>query len=269
MKTPPATQRLASLGSRLRSIIEPLPWPLRILLLLVAALPLVLIVQQVKRRRDMPIRKRTIEHSGRAEPPQSIPREAQFNGQGERNLQTPGDGAGNFFHRRYRVDIANPKLTAEALIHEMQTKPNGFSPVSLAVFKKTKGDEGKMEVGDEYFIHITGPWDGPVRVIEVSPTSFSFATLEGHLEAGEIIFEATPLPDHADAIRFEIRSWARSKDKVVDLAYDKLGMAKAAQESMWIHFCERAVEVTEGDLIGKIDVTTEKMPYKGEEILRE
>jgi hypothetical protein len=151
----------------------------------------------------------------------------------------------------------------------MQANPGGFSPVLLAQFEKTKGEAGRMEVGDEYFIHITGPWNGPVRVIGVSPTSFCFATLEGHLEAGEIIFEAMPHPDRPDALRFQIQSWARSKDAVVDLAYDKVGVAKAAQESMWIHFCERAVEVTEGELIGEIDVWTEKMPYKGEEIPRE
>lgn len=249
--------------------IQGLPLPVQLLLLLALSVPLILLGQQIKRRREMPIHRETIEHSGSKPPPQPIPREAQLDHTDALNLQTPSDGAGHFFHRQYRVDIAHPKLTPEDLMREMQANPNGFSPLSLAIFQKTKGEKDRMEVGDEFFIHITGPWNGPVRTIEVSPTSFSFATLEGHLEAGEIIFEASNLPDRADALRFQILSYARSKDALVDLAYDKLGVAKMAQENMWVHFCERAVEVSEGELIGEIEVTTEKMPYKGEEIPRE
>ncbi len=33
-----------------------------------------------------------------------------------------------------------------------------------------------------------GPWDGPVLVVDQTPTSFRFATLKGHLEAGQIEF---------------------------------------------------------------------------------
>ncbi|HEX3925196.1 MAG TPA: hypothetical protein VHY31_23150 [Streptosporangiaceae bacterium] len=33
-----------------------------------------------------------------------------------------------------------------------------------------------------------GPWDGPVRVVHTGAASFRFATLAGHLEAGEIEF---------------------------------------------------------------------------------
>ena len=45
-----------------------------------------------------------------------------------------------------------------------------------------------MAVGDEYVVRMPGPWDGPVRVVERTPTAFRFATLEGHLEAGQIRF---------------------------------------------------------------------------------
>lgn len=276
MVAAPGSPLVLWLGHGLRPVlgplaarIKPLPRPVKIVLLAVLVLPLLLLLQQVRRRREMPVRKQTVEHSGTTPPPQPIPREAQQEVEGERTLQTPSDGAGDYFHRRYRVDIANAKLTPEALMADMQANLNGFSPIAMAQFEKTKGEKHEMVVGDEYFIHIAGPWDGPVRVIGVSPTSFCFATLEGHMEAGEIVFEATSLPDQPNALRFQIQSWARSRDVVVDLAYDKVGVAKAAQESMWVHFCERAVEVTEGELIGEIDVWTEKTPYKGEEIPRE
>jgi hypothetical protein len=164
----PEPDETASSMSRMHRLI---PLPVQLLLLLALSVPLILLGQQIKRRREMPIHRETIEHSGSKPPPQPIPREAQLDHTDALNLQTPSDGAGHFFHRQYRVDIAHPKLTPEDLMREMQANPNGFSPLSLAIFQKTKGEKDRMEVGDEFFIHITGPWNGPVRTIEVSPTS--------------------------------------------------------------------------------------------------
>lgn len=40
--------------------------------------------------------------------------------------------------------------------------------------------------GDEFVVRMPGPWDGPVRVVRRDESSFRLATLDGHLEAGEI-----------------------------------------------------------------------------------
>ena len=61
-----------------------------------------------------------------------------------------------------------------------------------------------MAVGDEYVVRMPGPWDGPVRVIASDELSFRLATLEGHLEAGQIEFRALaaePMVFEIDAAR--------------------------------------------------------------------
>lgn len=198
--------------------------------------------------------------------PPTLPKRAQ---RGRKALQLTEDGSGPLFHRRYRADIAHPQGSRAALMQRIQSALNDFSPQTLARFEKLKGAPGGMGVGDEYHIHITGPWDGPVRVSRVAPTAFALVTLEGHVEAGEILMQLDPHPTRADAWRFEIHSWARSRDSVVDMLYSKIPLVKKAQSNMWIHFCQRVVEESGGELLGKIDLFTERAPYYGEVIAHE
>lgn len=245
----------------------PLPAPFRAVQgLIVLALAGFAIWWGLARWRAMPVRKRTIQHREDPAAPRAIPKEAQ---QGDWPVQLTGDGTGKLFHRRYRADIANPTASAEQLMRQLQEDPNNFSPLQLANFEKTKGVEGNMAVGDEYYIHILGPWDGPVRVFEVQPTLLGLVTLEGHMEAGEIQFRFLPHPTLPNALRFEIVSWARSRDMMVDIAYDKLKLARGAQTNMWTHVCQRVVEESGGELIDKIDILTEELPFRGEVIPRE
>src|ERR1700761_8514855 len=91
-----------------------------------------------------------------------------------------------------------------------------------------------------------GPWDGPVRVIAQTPRSFRLATLDGHLEAGQIEFRA----DDDDRLRFPIGSWARSADRFSNLLYHRVGMAKEVQLHMWISFLEGAAKLAQGSIDG-------------------
>src|SRR5690606_25717044 len=118
-------------------------------------------------------------------------------------------------------------------------------------------------------ITITGPWNGHVRTVNVTPTSFCFVTLHEHMERGEITFSLQPHPDRSDALRFEIRSWARSQDDLVSFTYEKLNIAKFAQESLWAYFCNAVVKASGGELIDEIDIKTEKAPYRGEVIQKQ
>ena len=96
----------------------------------------------------------------------------------------------------------------------LQADPNAVAPTRFARFLKTRGEAGTMAVGDEYLVRMPGPWDGPVRVIAADATSFRLATLAGHLEAGQIEFRAS----RGELLEFEIESWARSGDRVSNLA---------------------------------------------------
>jgi hypothetical protein len=109
-----------------------------------------------------------------------------------------------------------------------------------------------------------GPWDGPVRVIHRDATCFRLATLDGHLEAGEIEFRASPADG---AVRFEIESWARAGDRLADLLYNKLRLAKEIQLNMWSHFCVRTAALAGGRPQGGVTIRTRWVawpPSKGE-----
>jgi hypothetical protein len=105
-----------------------------------------------------------------------------------------------------------------------------------------------------------GPWDGPVRVVDVRGRSFRLATLVGHLEAGQIEFRTRP---ERELLAFEIESWARSSTALVNLLYHRLRMAKEVQAHMWISFLERVVHVSGGRMTGGVEIETERIEPEG------
>lgn len=177
---------------------------------------------------------------------------------GDRELQPEETGVGPRFHRRYEVDVEQTTKTPEELIASIGADIQRYVPDEIARFEKSKGAEGRLAVGDEYDIKIRSPWDGPVRVVEVGPRRFTLATLDGHMEAGQIRFEAAGHPTEAGALRFSIESWARSRDGAVDFVYDELGLAKKAQQAMWTFFCERVAEDCGGRKTEEVRVLTER-----------
>jgi hypothetical protein len=174
----------------------------------------------------------------------------------DERFQLPEDGSGPLFRRRYRVRIVGGELTPEQLMAEVLREPNRAAPIEVAVFRKTHGGEGPLAVGDEFVVRMPGPWDGPVTVVDRTPTSFRFATLKGHLEAGQIEFRTRA---DGDAVRFEIESWARSGDRLAELLFDRVKLAKEMQLHMWTHFCERAAKLAGGRIRGGISIDTRRV----------
>jgi len=170
--------------------------------------------------------------------------------------QPAAQGAGPQLERRYFIDIQRAKLNAAQLMRAVQADLPRFSPSLLADFKQTKGAPGVLRVGDEFHIKILGPWNGSVRVTEVSPTAFELITLEGHPEAGCIHFEVHRLDERPGELRFEISSEARSRDGLVAFAYDTLGGGRLMQEATWVEFCTRVAEASGGQPLGPITVET-------------
>jgi uncharacterized protein (UPF0548 family) len=175
-------------------------------------------------------------------------------------VQRPEDGVGALYRRRYATYVDRPRLSAEQLIGTIADDPNRAAPVEVALFRKTKGGERGLEVGDEYVVRMPGPWDGPVRVVHRDATSFRLATLASHLEAGQIEFRARP---ERQGLRFEIESWACSGDRLSHLLYARLRLAKEMQLHMWTHFCERVVKLAGGRMPDGIHVTTRRVPWVG------
>jgi len=172
-------------------------------------------------------------------------------------IQRPEDGEGPLFHRLYSTRVRTPRLSARGLMARIQAEPDAGSPSEFATFRKTRGEAGQMRLGDEYVVRMAGPWDGPVRVIDVSDATFRLATLDGHLEAGQIEFSAAPLGD--GEVEFRIESWARSGDALSNLLYTHLRMAKEIQFHMWTSFLEHVADLAGGRMTGGIHADTRRV----------
>lgn len=164
-------------------------------------------------------------------------------------------GRGPLFHRRYATAIRDSELSADELMRSLKGNLNRAAPTKFARFQKVLGDRDAMALGDEFVVRMPGPWDGPVRVISDRDRSFRLATLAGHLEAGQIEFRVR----EDELLRFEIESWARSADRLADLLYHRVRMAKEVQLHMWISFLEGVVSLSGGRMTGGIEIDTRRI----------
>jgi len=177
------------------------------------------------------------------------------------DLQRPEDGAGALVHRLYRVRIRGSPLGSDELVSRLGDDLNEVAPSEFARFEKVHGQQGELQAGDEYVVRMPGPWDGPVRVVERTPCSFRLATLAGHLEAGQIEFRVR---SRDRALEFTIESWARSGDRLSDLLYSHLRLAKEVQLHMWTSVLERIVELSRGHRHGPLAIVTRRIAAEGE-----
>jgi hypothetical protein len=174
--------------------------------------------------------------------------------------QLDHDGVGPLYQRRYRVTIADSRLSSTDVMGRIRSDPNLAAPKEFARFHKVGGAEAAMRVGDDYLVHMPGPWDGPVRVVDVTARSFRLVTLKGHLEAGQIEFSAA---DDDELLVFQIESWARNGDRVAAVLYDTFRMAKEVQLHMWMSFLEKVVVLSGGIRRGPISIETRRRERNG------
>ena len=172
-------------------------------------------------------------------------------------VQLPEHGAGPLFHRLFRARMRDVDRSPEELMALVEANLNRLVPRGFAHFSKVRGDEDSMRPHDEYVVRMPGPWDGPVRVVSTTPTSFRLATLAGHLEAGQIEFRAF----RDNGLCLSIETWASSGDRFSRLLYQHLRMAKEMQLHMWTTFLERAAHLVGGRLTGGIDVETRQVDW--------
>lgn len=208
--------------------------------------------------RTTPMRRNEAPGSVSSPPPELL---SYPEGVDQDEVQACDDGFGPLFHRLYKTRIRESELGAEELMAAVQADPNRTSPTKFARFQLTRGEPGKLEVGDEYVVRMPGPWDGPVRVIDAGPRSFRLATLDGHLEAGQIEFRTSR---ERELLVFEIESWARSSTQLVNVLYHRLRMAKEVQAHMWISFLERVVDLCGGRMTGGVEIQTERFELEAQ-----
>ena len=191
---------------------------------------------------------------------EDLPGAADEGSQPGDNRQPASAGVGPLLHRTYTVDIADSDMDPAVLIDRVAARLNQVTP-KMAVIRKTRGQEGDVTCGDEFVVRMPGPWDGPVRVVKREPASFRLGTLQGHLEAGEIEFRASR---RGQTLCFEIESWARAGDRLSNLLYNRLRLAKEIQLNMWTHLCIRAAGLAGGRPRGGVTIRTRWVPWPTE-----
>ncbi len=201
--------------------------------------------------RTTPIHRWELSGSLPQDGPPSVPRHARVD-----ELQRPEDGVGPLIHRLYRIRIRATQTSAEELIDRITADLDAMAPSELASFQRLRVSGNGLAVNDEYVVRMPGPWDGPVRVVSVTPASFRLATLDGHLEAGQIEFRARRVERSLEMV---IESWARSGDPLSNLLYTHMRMAKEIQFYMWTSVLERIVQIAGGVREGGIVVTTRRV----------
>jgi hypothetical protein len=167
------------------------------------------------------------------------------------------DGFGPLMHRCYIVRVNDAQRSAQDVISAFAGVPDRAAPRALATFVKLHGEEGVLRVGDEFTVRMPGPWDGPVRVVEITDNGFGLATLAGHLEAGRIRFTADDLGPGRMELRIE--AWARGGDRLSNLLFDRLPVNKEVQLHMWTSVLERLIKLSGGTRDGRIDITTRRV----------
>ncbi len=175
------------------------------------------------------------------------------------DAQAADTGSGALIHRQYEVVLPLHALQASDLLRLMQRHLTELAPTALAEFEKSAGSETVFAVGDEYDITMLGPWNGRVRVCDLTANAFTLITLDGHPEAGHITFTAEDHSGGERKARVRIESWARARDAVVNTAYATLGIGKQVQAEVWITFLQRLGALAGVTETPQVRITTEEM----------
>jgi hypothetical protein len=171
-------------------------------------------------------------------------------------IQEWSSGSGPAFHRLFRARIGDARADAGTVIDSMSREFERLLP--REVVRVHQDDPGGVtaRVGEDLVVDMPGPWNGPVRVLVCEPTRLRLATLEGHLEAGQIEFRASDGPE----LVFEIEAWARPADWKVRALYTWLRLAKEIQLNMWVRVCQAAAREAGGRLVDGVEIRTTLTP---------
>lgn len=163
-------------------------------------------------------------------------------------LQTVHDGVGPLHRRRFEVRIATDDSVADVVDGLVTELDAGTPDLFVRFMEADGGPPGSLALGLELLARMTGPADGPVRVVEERDDGVRLATLRGHPEAGEIDFSVQP--DGPGHLRFLVRSWARSSNQPVRALYEH-GGGKDVQAHVWTSLC-LSVARRHGRIVGRV-----------------
>lgn len=132
-----------------------------------------------------------------------LPQEALDENVEGRRVTGVEDGFGKLWCKRYWIRLEGASVTPEELIEVWKKRYTEFWPKGSHLYQPADGlDVGDIAAADLAMIGGTRVGTG-IAVINVTDTSFTFATLEGHTFAGTITFSAVE-EDGATVARVEV-----------------------------------------------------------------
>ncbi len=198
----------------------------------------------------VPLHREELRGGGAEDLPPHIPDELL-----DEQVQLAAGGVGPMFHRRFRVRIADSRLSPDELLAAVLGGFHRFVPREVVGIRRE--ETGLLAVGEQFVVEMPGPWNGPVRVVQADAGCLRLATLQGHLEAGQVQFRSYEDSGH---LVFEVEAWARCATALVQLLYVRLRLAKEIQLNMWVRFCRSAVRAAHGRLVDGVHISTRYVP---------
>jgi hypothetical protein len=153
-----------------------------------------------------------------------------------------GMGVGPVVHRRYSAMIRAPRLTAERLLAIIAADPNVIAPSEVLRFERTKGEQGRLEEGDELLIRMAGPWNAPVKVTRRWAEGFRLAATGGHPQLGQVELRVR---DEDGRIAIEIQT----RERAAGLGFhvlQRIGLIRRMQSYTWAEMLENAAQLAGG-----------------------
>ena len=157
-------------------------------------------------------------------------------------------GAGPLLQRDYWAIFSGCAITPSEVMDRVKADFCTLPPASLVRFDASQG----VAVDSLIDIHIRPGQHCGVRVIHDSPQSLTFATVEGHPEAGRITFGAYRNPK--GEVIFHIRSRARSTTATKRLGF--LAIGEAMQTNTWVDFIRNTAALVGANISGVIHAET-------------
>ncbi len=167
--------------------------------------------------------------------------------------QTLKDGSGDVQHQKFTVQINGTESDFKRFKEAFTSDPSKVTNNMWATYVLKDLDKSKgLSAGDRIDIDITGPDNGSVRVVSVSSDNNSFQAmfqpLEGHPEAGHIVFTGTYSQNQQGegVIEFTISNVTRQSLGVMKYMPGAESFGRYAQVDQW-----KEVMANVADFFGK------------------
>ena len=177
--------------------------------------------------------------------------------------QPPRSGEGTLHRSRYWADIRGTPMSADELFEMVRQEFYDLPPEGLLEVGVEPGGARVPEEGSTLTMAIPLRGTIQVRVAEIADNTITFATIDGHFLSGVIRFMVEERSEE-DAIRFEIRSYARPTDTADRIAMGTVG--RAAQKLTWKSVVEEVVKRSGGT--AEEGVQDERTALRGDDARR-